>query len=239
MNKLLLIYLCVFCNLNFCFAQNKKINEVAFSSTFIWNNTTIFNSFSGARGKDITGNALSNGFNINYSKSIYKNFYGKIGIGYFNQKFGIKRPFDFKETVIDTKLLYSTKNYSYKNINYFIGVGYQKAISKKIDLHTSLTYNFYNTYKQVYKTSGEKINSLGNSNKQIENQKYYQGENLIFQLGASKQIYKNYKIGVDVLMPFKDKWRKDEIFREDSNEFYGSNFSIGTSINLVYSFNKK
>ena len=236
MNRILIcvVFVAFFSN---CFCQKQKVNEVALSSTFIWNNTTIFNSYSGARAKDISGNALSNGININYSKSIYRNFYGKIGIGYFKQKFGIVRPFDFRETVISTNLLYSTKYYQYKNFNYFIGFGYSKNLSNKYSVKISTIYSFLNSFKQEFNNGGYTSREFGNP--QTRKEKYHFGNSLITQAGLFREVYKNYKIGVDLLLPVYNKWRKDEIFREDSNEFYGSNFSIGTSINLIYSFNKK
>lgn len=219
------------------FSQKTKVNEIALSTTFVWNKTTILNSYSGARAKDITGNALSSGININYSRSIFKDFYTKIGIGYFKQKFGVQRPFDLKQTVVTASILYSTKYYLYKNLHYFFGLGYEKALRHDYNLHFCLTYNRFDTYNQEYKHNFSD-DYLGNINPQIEKQNYHFGQSLISQFGVSKKMYKNYKIGLDLLVPLKNKWRKDEIFREDSNEFYGSGFSIGGSINLIYSFNK-
>ena len=74
------------------YSQNKvdnKVNVIGVSVPVIWNKTTIFNSYSGARAKNITGEAISNGINLNYSRTIYKSFFAKVGVGYFKQKFGI------------------------------------------------------------------------------------------------------------------------------------------------------
>lgn len=220
-----------------CFSQASTINEFGLSTSLIWNKTTIFNSYSGARAKDITGTALSNGINLNYSRSIYKNFHAKVGIGYFKQKFGIIRGFDFKETVITTGLGYSTKYYQYKNLQYTLGIGYNKLLTKNYVIKLCATYNYLNTFQQEFRhtLSG----ALGNTNPQIRKENYYFGSYFNLEGGVSKKVYKKFSVGLDILFPVYIKWRKDEIFREDFNEFYGSDFSIGTSINLIYSFNKK
>ena len=60
-----------------------------------------------------------------------KIFFARIGVGYFKQKFGINRPFDFDETGgPSSNLLYFTKYYSYSTLNYFGGVGYQLIFKK-------------------------------------------------------------------------------------------------------------
>lgn len=220
------------------FCQSEKINEVALSTNFVWNNTTIFNSYAGARAKDISGNAWSNGVNLNYSKTLYKNFYAKIGIGYFKQKFGIVRGFDFEETVTLTGLGYSTKYYHYKNIQYIIGAGYIKPLPKNYILNFGATYNYLNSFQQEFRNTGSS-NFLGNRNPQKRDDNFHFGSYLNFQIGVKKNFYKKISLGLDLICPVYNKWRKDEIFREDVNEFYGSNFLIGTSINLIYQIKKK
>lgn len=237
MKHLIIIFIFFYSSVN-SYCQNTKVNELAISSTFIFNNTTIFNSYAGARAKDKSGNALSNGFDIAYSKSFYKGFYSKAGIGYFNQKFGIIRGFDFRETVTTTGLGYSTKDYRYKNLNFLIGLGYTKSLSKGYDLNFCVTYNYLNTFQQEYKHTGARI-FLGNINPQLEYDNYHFGSLINLQAGVNKNLYKNLKFGIDLVLPVSTRWRKDEIFREDVDEFYSSNFLIGGSINLIYSFNKK
>jgi hypothetical protein len=200
----------------------------------IWNKTTIYNSYSGARAKDITGNAISNGINLNYSRTIYKNLFAKIGAGYFKQKFGMQRGFDYEETHTISGLYYSTEYYSYSTLTYFGGVGYNTIIGEKYNLRFLAAYNFFNTYKQEFKHD---FNGLpGNINPQIRKDSYAFGSSIVLQPGISRPLYKNFRIGIDILLPVYNKWRKDKIFREDMNEFYGSDFSIGGSINFIYHF---
>ena len=216
--------------------RNDKVNAVSISIPFIWNKTTIFNSYSGARAKNITGEAISNGINLNYSRTIYKSFFAKVGVGYFKQKFGIQRPFDFEETGgITTNLLYHTKYYAYHNIHYSVGIGYCKPLNKKYSGNFLAVYNFFNTYKQEFDNGG--YTSVFYGNPQVRKEKYAFGNSVVLQAGLSRHLYKRFGIGLDVLLPIFNKWRKDAIFREDTNEFYGSNLSIGTSLNFIYQLN--
>ncbi len=236
--KRLFIIISTTCICLSCFCQKPKINEVALTTNLIWNQTTIFNIIAGAGAKEKTGTALSNGININYSKSIYKGLYAKVGIGYFKQKFGIIRGFDFKETVVLTGLGYSTKYYQYKNLQYSLGIGYNKLLTKNYVIKLCATYNYLNTFQQEFRHAFAD-DLFGNTNPQIRKESYHFGSYFNLEGGVSKKVYKNFSVGLDILFPVYTKWRKDEIFREDVNEFYKSNFSIGTSINLIYSFNKK
>ncbi|MEQ1798608.1 MAG: hypothetical protein ABL872_11700 [Lacibacter sp.] len=226
----------------YSFCQNIKVSEFALSQTLIYNKTTVYDSYSGARAADKSGTAISNGINLTYSKTIYKNLYGKIGIGYFKQKFGIHRGFDFEQTVATTNLFYSTKYYSYHSFNYFGGVGYNKILSKNKSkilpqnsaLRLLAVYNFFNTYKQEFKHDFDNDNLFGNINPQIRKESYSLGNSIILQAGILRPIFKNFGIGLDLLVPVYNKWRKDKIFRENTDEFHGSDFSVGTSINLIY-----
>jgi hypothetical protein len=215
------------------------------SQTWIYNKTTIYDIYSGARARNETGTAISNGVNLNYSRTVYKNFYAKIGFGYFKQKFGVHRGFDYEETVTITRLFYSTEYYSYHTLNYFGGIGYNKILSKsksKILPKNSgfrllAAYNFFNTYKQEFKHS---FNSLeGNINPQIRKDNYSFGSSIVLQAGVHRPLYKGFGIGLDILFPIYNRWRKDQIFREDMEEYHGSDLSIGTSIHLTYNIKTK
>jgi hypothetical protein len=228
----------------FSAGQNRNFQEISISQLFIWNKTTVYDIYSGARAGNKTGKAWSNGVNLNYSRTLHKNFYAKIGIGYFKQKFGIHRGFDFEQPVASTNLFYTTKYYTYHSLNYFGGIGYNKLFSKnhgKIlpknsGLRFLAIYSFYSTYKQEFKHDFDG-NLFGNPNPQIRKDSYSHGNSIVLQAGINRPIIKNFAIGLDLLFPIYNKWRKDRIFRENMNEFHDSdlsNFSIGTSFNLIY-----
>lgn len=228
------------------FCQSLPVNEISLIQTWIYNKTTIYDIYSGARARNKTGTAISNGVNLNYSRTIYRNFYAKIGFGYFKQKFGIHRGFTFEETTIFTRLFYTTNNYSYHTLNYFGGIGYNKILSKsksKILPKNSgfrflAVYNFFNTYKQEFKHDFDG-NLFGNSNPQIRKDDYSLGSSFVLQAGINRPIHKNFGVGLDIVVPVYNGWRKDKIFKENMNEFHGSDFSIGTSVNLIYHIKTK
>ena len=68
-----------------------------------------------------SGKVISYGININHCRTIYKNIFGIIGIGYFKQVFGIPRPFEFDDP---TNLPLYTKSYPLKFILLLIGTFY-------------------------------------------------------------------------------------------------------------------
>ncbi len=209
----------------------------------IWNKTKIYDIYSGARATNKTGTGTSYGINLNYSKTICRNLFAKVGIGYFKQKFGIHRGFDFKETNTVTGLFYTTKFYSYHSLNYFGAIGYNKILSKntgKILPKNSgfrflAVYNFFDTYKQGFKHDFDNV-FLGNVNPQIRKDNYSFGSSIVLKAGVNRSLYKNWGVGLDLLIPVYNRWRKDKIFRENMNEFYGSDFSIGSSVSFIYHF---
>lgn len=73
-----------------CFALAKKaqISEMAISPVLVWNKTTVFDIYSGARAANKTGNAVSTGININYSRTIYKNFFVNLEQVILNKSLG-------------------------------------------------------------------------------------------------------------------------------------------------------
>lgn len=228
---------------NYSIAQNKRVNEIAATGTYIYNKVTVFDIYSGARARNRTGTVIGNGANLSYARTIYKNFYAKVGFGYFDQTFGIHRGFNFKETVTQTKLFYTTKHYSYYSLNYSGGIGYNALISKgksKILPKNSafrflLAYNRFNTYKQVFEHDYGG-NLFGNPNPQIRKDVYLLGSSVVLQTGLNVPVYKGFGIGIDLVAPVYNRWRKDEIFKDDMSEFHGADFSIGSSISINYNF---
>ncbi|MDQ6758016.1 MAG: hypothetical protein M3004_13905 [Bacteroidota bacterium] len=226
------VFLLFFCLPFQTFAQKSEINnQVSLSVPIIWNNTTIFNIYSGARAKNISGTAISYGININYSKNIFKDIFLKAGIGYFNQNFGIIRPFYFNGDT-STKVQYNTKRYTYGNINWLIGVGYTLHMGKYL-LTTSAVFNELYSIRQTYIPTGHSVGSPFR-NYQIETNSFLFGQFLNLNAGAYKKISKKVSIGADLVVTTYTKWRKDKIFAEDESEFYSSKFCIGTNLSFIY-----
>jgi hypothetical protein len=237
-----LFLLIVFSTANtFACGQTNKIQELSVSQLFLWNNTTIYDIYSGARAKNKTGNAWSYGTNANYSFCLTKKLFATVGLGYFSQRFGIGRGFDFYEPNVATNLFYTTKNYSYKSFQYFGGIGYRVKIKKTngiiIPLNSEVRFSaiasLCNTFQQEFQHDfGE--NFLGNPNPQTRNNSYQYGTTIQLKAGIVRPVYKKFNIGIDLVVPVYNRLHKDEIFKENPREYHGVNFSIGTSINLIY-----
>jgi len=213
-------------------AQKEPKNVIGISVPVVWNSTKIYNSYSGARGKDISGTAFSNGINVTYERMINTNLFAVIGIGKYKQKFGIQRPFDYDDP--STNLLYWTDRYYYECIQYTGGIGYKYEISEKYNLKGLLTYSRFDTYRQEFIPQYTSIEAGGKS--QVETKKYSFGKSVILTGKVSRSLTKNIGIGVDLLLPFYNRWRKDLIFREDTDQFYGSKLNVGFGITASYKF---
>jgi hypothetical protein len=226
------------------YGQTTKVTEIGISQLFIWNETTIFDTYSGTRATNKTGQSWSYGTSINYSHGLSKNVYANIGLGYFNQRFGIHRGFDFYEPNVATGLFYTTEYYSYKALHYFGGLGYRKNISQKhkkiLPLNSEIRllalYNIFNTFQQVFRHDyGSDL--FGNPNPQIRKSKYRYGSSLTLKGELVSPVGKKLKAGLDLVFPVYNRWRKDVIFKEDAEGYHGTDFSFGTSINLIYNLN--
>lgn len=214
------------------FCQKSRANEqIGLSIPIIWNNTEIFNVYSGARAKFISGSAVSLGVNFNYSRNIFKNIFFVGGIGYYKQNFGIVRPFDFNGDTT-TKYGYHTKKYSYGNINSIIGLRYNHELNRNYSLCGSLLFNgLYSIHQKYIPIS---LTNYAIKKYQVESNSFSFGRMLNLNLGANRKISKKLSVGVDLVLPLYTRFRKDRIFQENANEFYHSKFSIGTNISIKH-----
>ncbi|HET7119487.1 MAG TPA: hypothetical protein VFI29_23525 [Hanamia sp.] len=231
-----LILICLFTtNILQGYSQHRKanINNLGVSFPIIWNHSEgTYYSLGSPRHPDGTG--VSYGLNINYSRTIYKDWFAIFGVGYFKQVFGIKRPFNYV-TPDGTKPVVYTESYSYYNINLFLGIGYNKMLNKKLFINGKVFYNSYHSFKQRY------------------SQKYFPGVNEIYKknlytgstvntvLGIGQFISTKISIGIGIDLPFYTKWNQDEIFyhnyySNDEQQIAKNKFSIGSDILLKYYF---
>ncbi|MBL7727555.1 MAG: hypothetical protein JNM68_07720 [Dinghuibacter sp.] len=226
-------------------AQKEKFREISVSQLFIWNKTTVNDVYGGARASDKTGNAWSNGSSIHFSFGLNQKLYASLGVGLFNQQFGIQRGFDFYEPNNVTGLFYSTKKYGYKSVHYSGSIGYRKkagarlakSFLKKTEARLSATYNLYQTYRQEF-THDFGSNFLGNPNPQIRKANYRYGTSVALNAGLVNPVFKSLSMGVQLVVPVYNRWKKDAIFRDAANEYHGADFSSGACIQLIYNLNR-
>lgn len=216
-------------------SQNKldtKVNSIGISVPIIWNNSNGIYYSLGKR-REPEGKSISYGSNVNYARSIYKNFFGVIGIGYFKQTFDIDRPFKFESQI---QLLFTTTNYTYDNIHLLGGVGYNILINKSLSFNLKSTYNHYLSFRQVYN-----LNYGGTDSFQINHKSLPLGSVINFSIGSQKKISRKLSIGIEMCIPILTQWKKDEIFYEydysnDTQQIASNKFSIGTNISCNYHF---
>lgn len=225
-----IFWLLLFCNYN-SFCQKRKLNDqLGLSIPILYNNTKILNVYRGARANYVSGNALSYGINLNYSRAIRKGFFVTVGIGYFNQNFGILRNFDFNGD--STKFGYATKRYSYNSVNWILGPGYCIELNKNYSLHGSLLFNGLYSFRQKYIPNT--LTNLAFKKYQVETRSFSFGQMLNLNLGTSKKISQRLSIAADIVLPVSNRWRKDRIFRENEGEYNSSRFCVGTNLSVKY-----
>lgn len=168
--------------------------------------------------------------NINYSLPIYKGLYGKIGIGYFKQTFGIIRPFKYDSPI---QLLYSTKLYSYSNLQLFAGLGYQKALNWNNSIKCELVYNYYSSFRQKYTVP------VPQGDPQINKKALPLGEMINLNFGIVRNVSKKISLGADFIIPIHVHWNKDEMFinnfySKDEQQIARNKISAGVAVSCYY-----
>ena len=235
--QLLIIFFVGLTMMGYSQGKNEKLNAIGISIPIIYNKSEGTYYSTGNR-KEPTGEAVSFGININYSKKLFKNIFGIVGIGYFKQSFKIIRPFYFNGDSI-TNLLYSTKKYSYSNIQWFGGLGYKYSINKALQIKGMITYNLFTSFQQYYQPTA--LTSSAHKPSQTEKKYFQMGNNICFSGGFEKRVARNIYLGIDAVIPFFSNWKNDETFikypySDDSQQIARNRFSIGTSISCYYHF---
>ena len=211
--------------------EKNKINNIGISIPIIWNNSEATYYTLGSP-KYPGGKGISYGLNINHSRTIYKNLFAIIGIGYFKQVFGIHRPFNFDNPF---NLGYFTESYQYDNIHLLGSLGYRKKLNKNLFVKGTITYNWLNSFRQKYILNKEY------KNWQINRESMSIGRMISLNIGLERKITKKISWGLDALLPISTHWNDDKIFikyyySENSQQIGRNKFSIGTAISCNYNF---
>ena len=228
--KFCFIILTAFPLISFSQINKVKTRSIGISIPVIWNNSEATYYRLGSPDYP-SGNSVSYGLNINYSQSFYKGIYGKIGVGYFKQTFGIIRPFNYSSPI---QILYSTNPYHYDNVHLYGGIGYKRAVSKVILINGNVTYSQYYSYRQKYI-----IHSTVSS--QVNHKTITIGRVISLNIGAEREFSKRISIAVDIIFPVSTHWNKDEIFinngySKDEQQIARNKFSSGVDFSCYYNF---
>lgn len=230
MTKIFLFSLFLILSVSAISQTEKTKGSIGVSIPVIWNNSEATYYQLGSP-KYRSGNAISYGLNINYSYPFYKSVYGKIGVGYFKQTFGIIRPFNYDSPI---QFGWATNSYNYYNAHLYGGIGYKRAVSKGIFINGNVTYNQYYSFRQKY-INGSPVSS------QVNHKSIGIGRMVNFNIGVKRNIAQKISFGVDAILPVSTHWNSDEIF---INNGYSTNeqqiarnkFSIGAAISCYYHF---
>ncbi len=205
------------------FAQEKENNFISLSLPLFINTTEITNLYGPQR--KIKGYGLEYRLSVGIEKNFYKGLFLKTGLGYFKNKFFLRRPFDYDTPYTS---LYTTESYSYQGIQIEFGLRYKFKINEVYSLKTGANYNLLYTLKQTYTPTGDP--------KQVNKSDYLFGHSILSTVGIYRKLSRNYIIGIDLLIPFQTVWKKDKIFREKETETYRPKLNIGTQFSLSHIF---
>lgn len=217
----------------FCQAQKPKQNSISVSVPVIWAKTeTLYFTLGNPR---YSGSTTTNsGVNVNYSRKLYKAFYGMLGVGYFNQSFNIVRPVDYDDG--STNLLYHTESYSYKNIWMSLGVKYHKSFINESNVaKAGISYNYLHSYEQKY------VISQANGVQQVNQLSLPLCDMFNLDLGLERYFGKIFSIELDGMFSLYTKWRNDKMFfkceySNDSQRAANNKSSIGLNFSTRFHF---
>ena len=229
MTKSFLLTLLLISYLSAASQSIKMKPSIGISIPVIWNHSEA-TYYQLGNLKYTTGNAVSYGLNIDYSQPLYKGFYGKLGVGYFKQNFGIIRPFKYDSPVY---LGYSTDSYQYDNIQLSAGIGYKWHISK-------VTFNGSVIFNQYYSTRQKYINASPVPS-QINHKSISLGKMVNLEFGVERRISKKISVLTNIIFPVYTDWNKDEMFyylgySSDEQQVAKNKFSAGVVVSCNYNF---
>lgn len=215
---------------SYCQIAHEK-NRFGISTPIIWNHSEAkYYSLANPRYSDGTG--VSYGINATYYRHIDRNVYGLIGVGYFQQNFGIVRPFHLNSPF---EPLFHTKSYRYDNIQLLGGFGYRKELHKDKAVKAEVTYNVFNSFRQKYIIKEE------HDAQQINRKSMTIANALLLHAGAEKNMSSNIMIGAGILLPVSISWRTDNLFYKydysnDTQQIAFNKLSFGVNLACFYQF---
>jgi len=220
---------------DFAFAQtivNHKSdkNQLSLLIPIILNATEVTYYITG-NPRQTTSTTFSYGLEANYSRAIFRGFRVSAGVGYFKQRFSNQRPFNYAYD--SSLLLLSTKKYAYDNIKYSISLGYKHEL-KHVVLQESISYHHLWSFRQKYVPS--MLTAMSYRKYQVEQQEYSFGKMVTINADVIKQIDPKFSVAFGLIIPIYTKWRKDQIFWENTNDYYHSKYGIGASVSIIYNF---
>lgn len=198
-----------------------------------WSPSTAIN-----RQNQFDGTSIGTAINLNYSLHPTllikdKNILMNIGVGYFNQRFYVRRPFDYNSPL---QPIFYTDNYVYHGFQGILGLSYRYTLGKKYFLLANLSYSWMRSFRQDYTpTSNYGYGELT----QINRNQIDFGNMLLLAVGLNRNMGDKFALRLNVLAPIYTRWRNDKIFKDDTSTFSHPKLSLGISIAVAYNLKSK
>ncbi|MCZ8021536.1 MAG: hypothetical protein O9302_07155 [Cyclobacteriaceae bacterium] len=184
------------------------------------------------------GTAFGHGFDLEYTfhpgfliKD--RHFSVNVGVGYFKQRFNIKRPFNYDSQF---EPIYYTDNYLYHSWHWMGGLTYTYSFIN-YTLIANVSYRQLRSFQQEY-TPANARSSYGFIT-QVNRNQFDFGKILSFDVGIRRRLGERFLIGLNIIAPVYTRWRNDSIFNDDTATFSKPEFSLGTSLNVSYNLKSK
>lgn len=213
--------------------------NLSLSTPMVWNKVKVKDNWTPSTAPNYkeyrTGSALGYGVNLSYSfrpKFIIKDerFSANIGVGYFSQRFNIKRPFNYNSPLF---MIFYTDHYTYQCLNGTVGLSYNYVFLKKYIVIGNAMYSILHSFRQTYTPTAS------NSYIQINKHNVDFGRIAYLNVGISRYLGERCSVGLNLSVPIYTRWRNDKIFDDDPTTFYRPELSLGSSINVTYQLGKK
>jgi len=220
-------------------------SSITLSTPVIYSRVEVANNWSPStainRKNQFDGTALGYGVNLNYSfRPTFiikdKHILVNVGVGYFQQRFDIKRPFDYNSFI---NIIYYTDYYVYHCLNLSVGLSYNFPLGKNYFLTCNVSYFQQNSFRQDYTPTYSSYNRGFDGFTQTNKNQIDFGKMLNLSIGINKDLGNRFSIGLSALIPVYIRWRNDTIFKDDPSTYYSPKFSLGSSISIAYHFKTK
>lgn len=208
------------------FGQTKhtELNELSFVLPVMYNKTTVTNVYGPTR--SISGTGISYGSGIQYKRTISRNIYVKLGVGFFAQNFSLRRPYNDDDFVA---LLRTTRSYSYYCLERQLGLGYSTSIKNRYVFDVSANYHMYNSFRQRY-------SSRDYQNTTITKYQYRFASMVSLMPSLQRKLSETMAVSGGLILPLYTSWKKDPRFDENRNDRYGPSVHIGIQLGVHYRF---
>ncbi|MBS1949602.1 MAG: hypothetical protein JST37_01225 [Bacteroidetes bacterium] len=219
-------------------------NSLTVSTPFIFSSVKVKDNWtpptSPVYKEFLSGSTLGYGLQATYSfhPSLIlqnKNLTMDVGLGYFNQRFNIQRPFNYNSFIY---IIYYTKHYTYNNVDLSLGLTYKTSFDNKYFIRANISYHSLHTFRQVYTPTYTSPNRGFDGYSQINHKSIDFGTKINCTVELDRITNEKFSIGIGLLAPLYIRWRNDAIFDDNPNTFYNPLFSLGFNLSVTYCLSK-